>query len=202
MNAISHFNLQGDSDKPIIRSIRHPRGSSIEVFAEEGFNESAGSFFSEYVAIENSEMEEGDREDTICTTFRFQGFEEDETTDGVLTRPMPQKSLQFVYQDCPPDVAQLHDYWVPQWGRPLWEPATCASLLARPSWRAFAPVQAQNLFRAREWLSLLPIASSTFINRSRICKSLLFVSHSTFFPPGSSQHPHFYPFPPELTLIF
>jgi hypothetical protein len=48
------------TDTPVIRSIRHPRGSSIEVYAEENFNENMGSYFSEYVAIEDSEMEEGD----------------------------------------------------------------------------------------------------------------------------------------------
>ena len=37
-----------------------------------------------------------------------------EQADGVLTRPMPQKSLEFLYQECPHDVAQLHDYWVPE----------------------------------------------------------------------------------------
>jgi len=112
MTAINHFNLQGNSDVPVIRSIRHPRGSSIEVFAEENFAD-MGSFFSEYVEAD-SEFEDFDKEDTICTTFRFQGVDEDETADGVLTRPMPQKSLEFLYQECPHDVAQLHDYWVPE----------------------------------------------------------------------------------------
>lgn len=60
MRAIDHFNLKGNSDTPVIRSIRHPRGSSIEVYAEENFDENMGSFFSEYIAIEDSEMEERD----------------------------------------------------------------------------------------------------------------------------------------------
>lgn len=113
LTAINHFNLQADT--PIIRSIRHPRGSSIEVFAEEGFAD-AGSFFSEYLeSPEGEESEEGDnREDTICTTFRFEGLTENGTVDKQLNRPMPQKSLQFIYKDCPPDVAQLHDYVVPE----------------------------------------------------------------------------------------
>jgi len=110
MKAIDHFNLQGDNTKPVIRSIKHPRASSIEVFAEEN-SADMGSFYSGYLDDVDGERDE---EDTICTTFRFQGVVEDATADGVLSRPMPQKSLEFLYKDCPSDAPQLHSYWVPE----------------------------------------------------------------------------------------
>lgn len=77
------------------------------MFADAGFK--GGSFYSEYV--EDEDADDLDKLDTICTTFRFQGQEDDGSKDGALKRPMPQKSLMFTYKDCPSDVPTLHD-WV------------------------------------------------------------------------------------------
>ena len=98
--AITAFNENEDGTK-VVMSVSHYRGSSIEIFALEGMDDSAGSVTSDYPGqFDGSTLEK------VCTTFQFY-------PTGEPKRSMPQLSLKYVASHCPADEAEVQQYVVP-----------------------------------------------------------------------------------------
>ena len=70
-----------DGELKVIRSIKHPIATSVEVFAEELF--AGGSIISENIG------DVLDRPDMACTTFRFENAVEDDNGNFTPQNNMP-----------------------------------------------------------------------------------------------------------------
>ena len=100
-SAITAFNDADEDGTKVVMSVSHYRGSSIEIFALEGMDDSEGSVTSDYPG-----EFDGTTTEKICTTFQFYP-----TGAG---RSMPQLSLKYDSTHCPADEAEVQRYVVPE----------------------------------------------------------------------------------------
>jgi len=97
--AISAFNDSDEDGTKVVMSVSHYRGSSIEIFAKEEYDDSEGSVTSDYPGEFN-----GETTDKICTTFQFS------PTTAEPRRNMPQLSLEYKFTDCPSEMPVIQSY--------------------------------------------------------------------------------------------